>query len=102
MTAAVERCERSDLFPSDCGHCRTPDLYAEDVRREKRRLEQNAKPKGEPLLGDWFKASYPGRCSRCPKPFEAGAEIRADFPRELGYISKACHETARPKRGEAA
>jgi len=94
MTTAVERCERSDLFPDECGHCRTPEAF-------KRQPEPQKATRGTQLLGRWFEASWPGRCSRCRRPFRAGDEIRADYPRSRGFISWQCHRTARAGKRQA-
>lgn len=106
MTATVDAgsviCPHTEMIREYCGHCTVPALYAEDVKREKRRLEKNAKPKGEKLLGDWFDARFAGVCSRCPTPFEEGEHIRVDFPPENGFIRRGCHERARARRQEAA
>lgn len=92
-------CERSDLPVSMCGHCRD---IAEWNRQFKAEARQRGRDRDKPrLLGGWFAASYPGQCSRCNKPFEAGDEVRADWPREHGYIRRVCHETARPRKGAA-
>jgi hypothetical protein len=91
-------CERTDLIREFCAHCRVPDLYAESLKVEK---AQREKVRGPRLLGPWFIASHPGRCSRCNTPFRGGDEIRADWPEGAGYIAKACHPNARARRDAA-
>lgn len=105
MSAPIDEsnrlCERTEMPVAWCGHCKVPDLYAEDIKREKRRLEANAKPKGERLLGPWFDALFEGYCSRCRTPFDVGEHIRADYPPENGYIRRGCCERARARRDAA-
>jgi hypothetical protein len=103
MTAVDEGnrlCERSDLPREWCGHCKTPGQYEAEFKRENRERERNAEPRAR-LLGKWFVASHPGRCSRCNTPFRGGDEIRADWPEGAGYIAKACHPNARARRDAA-
>jgi len=102
MSAPVDTgsqyCERTDLIREFCGHCKVPSLYAEDIKRERQQQNRVRKPT---MLGRWFVASHPGRCSRCNTPFRGGDEIRSDYPEGSGYISKVCHPNARARRDAA-
>lgn len=90
----TERCGRTDLFPSDCGHCKGMD----DMRIERPKTRSGT---GEQLLGPWFVAKWPGKCCRCQTRYFAFDRIRADWPGP-GYISEKCCPRARARRAEAA
>jgi hypothetical protein len=67
MTATDERCDLTDLLPSDCG-CR--------LHRGGQTPEEEAERNRQP--GPWFPARYPGTCTRCGVGFEDNQDIRAD------------------------
>lgn len=82
MTAAVDRCERTELPPEMCSHCRGHD----------------ERPVPKPALGPWFEAAYAGRCCRCGRPFNFLDIVRADWPDGSGYISHECCSHARVRK----
>jgi hypothetical protein len=61
MTTTETRCEKTDLYTSQCFHCRSA-----------------AAPTIDSQMGKWFHANYDGTCSVCGEAFEEGDEIRAD------------------------
>lgn len=74
-----DRCDLTDLLPSDCAHCRmTPDPFAEPAAR---------RTPGE--VGPRFTARHPGKCG-CGESFAAGDTIRADGAG--GYLAACCDE----------
>lgn len=62
-TRVEERCERSELYPSACAHCRGVPSWLEELRRELLRLP------------GWVTAKHVGTCCRCGDDFAPGAAI---------------------------
>lgn len=84
--APEERCEKTDLYVSQCAHCRGHD---------------NPKPAYRPQhvkLGGWKVAEEPGECCRCGKPFRVRHTVRWDFD-DGGWIAHNCCRHRRPRRG---
>jgi len=74
-TGPVARCELTELLVSECAHCRG--------------FEE------EPVVssrGQWFTATYSGRCSNCKTSFEPGDRIRADGFMSGGWLAECCGE----------
>lgn len=72
-----ERCEKTDLLPADCSHCRGLD-EAHDM---------SMKSKPDRSVG--FIASYPGFCDFCDGPIEMGQMI-CYHPESFGYVHVSC------------
>jgi hypothetical protein len=66
------RCDMTDLFVSQCGHCRPP-------------VEE---PPPELDCGPWFTAKLDGRCSLGEEQVRPGDRIRSDG--EVGYLCRSC------------
>lgn len=71
----VERCELTELWPSDCG-CRnhrggqTPQEEAEqEIRRAGQVIGRRPDTRG------WFPAMYAGKCAACSRDIEPGQMI---------------------------
>jgi hypothetical protein len=84
--AIEERCEKSDLFPSACAHCRPTPAWLEELRRE--------------LLAQpgWFIAVHPGTCV-CGEDFAPGAAVRVVRGRPFAdgtrhYRAECCADEA--------
>lgn len=85
-TPSEERCERTDLFVSQCGHCRghaDPFQHANRVR--------------DALLasGRWIAAQYRGKCSSCGEWFGEGAAIQRDSA-GASWVAECCAEAVAP------
>lgn len=83
MTAASEpRCERTDLYVSQCGHCRGHVAPGEEMTADREALLAS---------GSWFPARYAGRCSSCGEWFRDATPIRRDEAGS-GWIADCCAE----------
>jgi hypothetical protein len=74
MTTTETRCEKTDLYTSQCFHCRP----AAAPTIESSRLTEFGELLARSQMGKWFHANYDGTCSVCGEAFEEGDEIRAD------------------------
>lgn len=63
-----ERCDLTELYVSQCAHCRQL-------------------PDPKPLLGSWLRARYAGRCAECDDYIRPGTYIRAVGD---GYLCTDC------------
>jgi hypothetical protein len=83
MTAqAEERCERTDLYVSQCAHCRGHVDPFQHANRERAELLAS---------GRWIGAQYRGKCSSCGEWFGEGAAIQRDSA-GVGWVAECCAE----------
>lgn len=75
MTAAVDRCPRTDLPKDGCAHCRPG-----GDRPAPERLESD--------VTVYFTAQYDGNCADCGERWWAGSQIGR--LREGGYLGECC------------
>lgn len=82
-----ERCERTDLYPSACAHCRPTPAWLDELRRE--------------LLSrpHWVTAREPGTCSGCGDDFAPGAAVRLGIGRPYAdgtrrWLAECCADEA--------
>ena len=73
-----DRCERTDLYVSQCGHCRGHVAPDEEAARDR------ASVVGEP---GWIEAVYRGKCSNCGDWFPEGTPIRRTGG---GWLAACC------------
>lgn len=74
MTAAVEaRCEKTELFVSQCAHCRHIEAPSRIATGE---------------FGVRFRAQYDGTCASCLGPIEQGEIIARLF--DGGFACEGC------------
>lgn len=80
---ADPRCDKSDLPPSMCSHCRggQQDRYA--AARRERLLDQPGV----------VAAKFPGRCGACGEPTRLGEGIMRN-PDGHGWLGECCMEDA--------
>lgn len=67
-TPGLVRCDLTDLYTTDCAHCR--------------KIPDPPKP------GRWYYAPNSGRCSYCGDQFDSGDRIRSNGHR--GYLGPCC------------
>lgn len=86
-SAVEERCERTDLYPSACAHCRPVPGWLEELRRDL--LTQPG----------WVTAVHLGVCCGCGEDYAPGAAIRAAGGRPFAdgtrhYRAECCADEA--------
>jgi hypothetical protein len=70
------RCDVTELYRSDCAHCRN--------------ITDQPDPAGPRSVGPWVVAYWPGTCAGCGNDFDQGDMIRRD---EVGgWVSRCCGE----------
>lgn len=84
-----ERCERSDLYPSQCWHCRSSGQprFIEAVFDVPGAKEDDPFTTAGEIVAS-FAAMYSGHCAACDETFEAGAWISRT--RDGDYLCAGC------------
>jgi len=72
-TRDEERCELTELYISQCAHCRK--LGDPPLRKRPGR--------------SWFNAHYPGRCGECDNFIQVGDQIKP-YGIDGGYLCRDC------------
>lgn len=81
QTQTETRCEKSDLLPRECAHCKGDAGADEELLAHRARLLRSVR---------WIAANYPGTCSGCGDWYSPGTAITRDGD---SWRAECCEDT---------